>query len=81
MDAKEKFIKELQDRGFNFDNKNIYYKVIPKDEFKDNNLIGVKVGAFTHSCHIETMDFIVLMFLDLGGDFVKSYWEKEIEKI
>ena len=76
---KEQFITELQARGFQFSSKNEYYKV--KSSGKYNNLIGVKVGEYVHSCHVDTTDLIVLMFLDLGNEFFDSFIDLWIEKL
>lgn len=50
--------KELRSRGF----------IIPTDaEFYivgKTGRVGMKVGGYTHSCHVETTDIVVLFFGD-----------------
>lgn len=52
------FKKELSSRGIIVPIGAEFYRVV-----KDGR-IGMKVGEYTHSCHIDTMDFVVLLFAD-----------------
>lgn len=57
--------------------------IIPKDaEFytvkeKDENYekIGMKVGEYTHSCHVDTTDFYILLFFNekTNNVYLKEY--------
>jgi len=48
---------------------------------KDGRL-GMKVGSYTHSCHIETSDFVILLFADFRlGDAVAFETCFEVERI
>lgn len=64
----EKFKRCLKSFGF----------IIPKDaEFykTEKNGIGMKVGHYVHSCHVDTTDIYVLLHIDEDGKTkVKEYW-------
>lgn len=59
-----------------------FYLVQYHDENK--NKIGMKVGGFTHSCHLGGTDFIILFFMDekINNYHIKEYSDLwDIEKI
>lgn len=63
---------ELVSRGIVIPNDAEFYQVV-----KDGR-IGMKVGAYTHSCHVDTSDFVVLLFVDfhLGdAEAFEKYFE------
>ncbi len=60
--TKKGLIKEYQGAGYIVDNKNRFYQVKKFGEFHGD--IGLQVGEFSHSCHVDTTDFIVLFFLN-----------------
>lgn len=39
---------------------------------------GVKVGGYTHSCHVDTTDYIILLFEDVK---VEDFDEFELEEV
>lgn len=53
----EKFKNDLQTRGYLIHNHEFYFHI-------HTSRIGMKVGEFTHSCHVDTTDFYVILFLD-----------------
>jgi len=81
MQTKQQFIKTLQAFGFQFNESNEYYLVSGKIGKKDGR-IGVKVGEYVHSCHVDTTDILVLLFLNEdGNDYVEDVWDFGAKKI
>ena len=47
-----------------------------------NKMIGMEVGRYEHSCHVDTTEIIVLLFINNDGDAVHEFsdlWLKNIE--
>jgi acyl-CoA reductase-like NAD-dependent aldehyde dehydrogenase len=40
---------------------------------KGRGQYGLQVGQYTHSCHIDTLEIIVLLVLDGNDNYVESY--------
>jgi len=40
---------------------------------RGRGLYGLQVGQYTHSCHIDTTDLIVLLVVDGTNNYVESY--------
>lgn len=72
---KKEFIKLLNHYGYQFDSTNEYY--INNDIRSENNgKIGVKVGEFSHSCHVDSSDILVLLFIKEDGKTeVEEVWD------
>ena len=63
---KKALIELLNHYGYQFDNSNEYF--INNDyRNKNRDKVGVKVGEFFHSCHIEDTTIFVLLFIDKNG--------------
>lgn len=68
--------KELNSRGIIVPINSEFYRVV-----KDGR-IGMKVGAYTHSCHVDTSDFVVLLFVDFHlGDAEAFEMYFEVDRI
>jgi len=72
---------EFDGRGYDIPKGVKFYKVTSSRKSKYTDMIGMKVGEFTHSCHIDTTDFIVLLFVDLGGVFVEHFDGLALEEL
>lgn len=70
----DKFKHDIQSFGYEIPKNAEFFKVI---RGKNKDLIGMKVGEYTHSCHIETSDIFVLLHFDAETHktYVKDYWE------
>jgi len=72
---KKEFIKLLNSYGYQFDNTNEYY-INNNCGSENNGRIGVKVGKFSHSCHVESSDIFVLLFIKENGETkVEEVWD------
>lgn len=73
----EKFKHNLNTFGFLIPEFAEFYKVT------ENGKIGMKVGGFTHSCHVESSDVIILFHMDEDSNhFIQEYWGCwDLEKI
>lgn len=72
-----KLLEGVQGAGYHFSEKNEFY-------IDPNFRVGIKVGQYSHSCHIGATDFFVLLMeKDYGkGDFGIEEFESEIlEKV
>ncbi len=83
---KSELIKELNGMGFLASSTNKFYS------FKDKNkelIIGMKVGEYIHSCHVDSSDIYVLLCLKRNtneyGHLYDTYvtdvwdtWTKEV---
>jgi len=68
----EKFKESLNSMGYSVTNPE-YYK-ITRGPHEDK--VGVKVGSYLHSCHIESSDIIVLLVMDGDREVTTfSAWE------
>lgn len=67
---------ELSSRGIMVPNDAEFYRVVKDDR------IGMKVGSYTHSCHIDTSDFVVLLFADFHLGDAEAFEECfEVDRI
>jgi len=72
---KKEFIKLLNSYGYQFDNTNEYY-INNNCGSENNGRIGVKVGKFSHSCHVGDSDILVLLFIKENGETtVEEVWD------
>ena len=62
----------LKRYGFTI-SKNAKFWEVHMNSSPHKGMIGMEVGRYEHSCHIDTTDLIVLMFVDFGGDSVQSF--------
>ncbi len=64
----EKFKTTMHNFGF----------IIPKDaEFYKNvdGVVGMKVGGYTHNCHVESSDVVILFHIDENNNHrLEEYW-------
>ena len=56
---------------------------VPKDTkiWKTKEYVGMEIGRHEHSCHIDTIEMIVIFFLDYPDNFYDSYidlWLTEV---
>lgn len=68
MKNRKELIQEFESRGYYLQKGNKFWY------YKDMNEWGVQVGNYTHSCHIDTTDIIVLLFLDGRVDGIYDGW-------
>ena len=75
----KKFQKELSSMGYIVANP-VFYRI------RNGNKIGVRVGQYVHSCHIETSDIFVLLtpgdkMLPFPEPVTLTCWDSECEEI
>lgn len=58
-------LKKFRQYGYQINTGDIFYKVIDNGQEQ----WGWKVGQYTHSCHIDTTCFVVLMFIDQNSSY------------
>ena len=57
--TKEELIKTFSGFGYHTPKGSVFWRVRRGGEY--SGMYGLEVGRYTHSCHIETSDFIVLL--------------------
>jgi hypothetical protein len=59
-----------------------FYKISEFATKRGHACYGMKVGAYVHSCHIDTTDFIVLLIVDGLDNWTDSFgvdtWAKKL---
>ena len=68
-------------QGFGYNNNNEKFWSV-KDIKTDEVKVGMEVGRHIHSCHIDSTDLIVLMFIDDGRQTFNDYadlWLTELK--
>jgi hypothetical protein len=81
MTKLQEFKRDLETFGYIVPENAEFYIVKTND--KNQGKIGMKVGNYSHSCHIEQTDFVILFFIDGYKSFIKEYsdlWEIELMK-
>ncbi len=76
----EQFKKNLNDYGFTIQKDAKFWEV--HSVGPHNGMVGMEVGRYEHSCHVDTTEIVVLLFVDLGGDTVQSFsefWLREVK--
>ncbi len=75
--SRDQLVKEFNTFGFQVPSNAKFFKVVKNKT--ETPSYGMLVGHFTHSCHVDTTDFVVLLFPDGRIDDVDSLWLPEIK--
>lgn len=83
--TREELVKEFEGWGFIVPKDAEFYKVSAsapahRDEV-GHICFGMKVGEYTHSCHIDTMELTVLLIVDGRENWVESFADMWITKL
>lgn len=76
-DVIKKLKERLSSSGYLFKSPK-YYKIT---DDKYSGEIGVKVGEFYHSCHVESSDIYVILLNDLGGNHLVEVWDMHAREV
>lgn len=69
MTPLETFKRDLTGYGYNIPKDVRFWKI---NTGKHMGQIGMQVGQYSHSCHIETTDFVVLVFFKKSDELVRN---------
>lgn len=65
--TKEDLVKTYESHGYVLKPGDKFWKITRSIPQETHSKFGLEVGKFTHSCHIDTTDFIVLLVETTGG--------------
>lgn len=70
----EEILRNFTSHGFIVPKNSTIWKIDYKDGQEYDGYYGLEVGRITHSCHIDTTDFIILMIMDKNGNAKFDYY-------
>ncbi len=73
----KKCIENLQSKGYVIPDKAEFYK-------DRNGNVGMKVGEYIHSCHVDTTDILILLIginTENRDPYIREIWNYGFEKI
>lgn len=79
--TKEEILRDFTGFGYEIPKGAEFYKVSEHASKRGHSCYGMKVGQYTHSCHIDTTDLTVLLLVDGTEHWVDSFADLWIDKI
>ena len=76
--TKQELIKQLTGFGFDVPDNAKFYKFRDKSE---TFCYGMQVGQYSHSCYIDTTDYIILLIVKDNNTYVKEvcdFWTTQV---
>lgn len=82
--SRAEMVKAFQGYGFIVPSDAKFYHISESRVRKGcKHCFGFQIGAYTHSCQVDTTDFIVLLILDNHNTWVEEFdgvWMNEVKK-